>query len=95
MFCEKKLYYCHSPVEFLNAVNRERGREGIEQVTLVVGDTGQGFLKISVSQIPMEELKNNGLIRIHGPGLAHLETEHNIVRKSRKRRKQENGVLGE
>ena len=94
MFCEKKLYYCHSPVEFLNAVNRERGREGIEQVTLVVGDTGQGFLKISVSQIPMEELENNGLTQIPGPGLVHLETKHNIVTKSRKRRIWKDGVLG-
>ena len=93
-FVRKKLYYCHSPVEFLNAVNRERGREGIEQVTLVVGDTGQGFLKISVSQIPMEELENNGLTRIPGPGLVHLEKKHNIVTKSKKRTIQEDGVLG-
>ena len=87
----KKLYYCHSPVEFLNAVNRERGREGMEQVTLVVGDTGQGFLKISVSQ--MEELDNSGCTRIPGPGLVHLETKYNIVTTSRKRRIREDGVL--
>ena len=75
-------------------MNRERGREGIEQVTLVVGDTGQGFLKISVSQIPLEELENNGLTRIPGPGLVHLETKDNIVTKSRKRRTRKDGVLG-
>ena len=32
---KKHLYFCHDPVQFLAAVDRERGREGVEQVTLI------------------------------------------------------------
>ena len=38
-------------MEFLDAVDRERGRTGVEQVKLIQGDTGQGYTKVSVSRL--------------------------------------------
>ena len=50
---KKYLFFCHSTVEFLDAVDRERGRTGVEQVTLIQGDTGQGYTKVAVSHLDL------------------------------------------
>lgn len=56
----KNLYFCEDPVGFLEAVDKDRGRENIDQVTLVQGDTGQGWTKIAVSRISRHELECQG-----------------------------------
>ena len=56
---EKPLFFCHSPVEFLKEVDKERGRENTEQLTLIQGDSGQGYTKLAVSRISCEELGQN------------------------------------
>ena len=78
---KKQLYYCHSPLEFVAAVDKERGLEGVEQVTLIQGDTGQGFLKLSMSRIRADELN---------PG----ENKGDDSKTKKKRRTREEGVLG-
>ena len=55
---KKNLYFCHSPKEFFAMVDREMRREGEEQITLIQGDTGQGFLKVSVSRIKKRARKD-------------------------------------
>ena len=89
----KHLYYCHSPLQFLAAVDRERGREGVEQITLVQGDTGQGFLKLAVSRIRVEELERTSYTRVIAPGVVYQETEPG-VREAKKRTTREEGMSG-
>ena len=56
----KHLYFCHKLPEFLAAVDRDRGRVGVDQETVVVADTGQDFTKLSVVRIDRKELEGQG-----------------------------------
>ena len=91
---KKNLYFCHSPKEFFAMVDRKRGREGEDQITLIQGDTGQGFLKVSVSRIKKEELEKTSYTREVGPGLFYEETEAEQSKSTRKRRTRQEGVSG-
>ena len=66
---KNNLYYCHSPLEFLDAVDKNRERDGEEQLTVVQGDTGHGFPKLGVSRIRVSDLDNCKYTRAIGPGL--------------------------
>lgn len=88
---EKHLFYCHSPVEFLEEVDRQRGRQGLSQATIIQGDSGQGYTKIAVSRIDMKELEEDCCTRIPGAGVDYLEDE--LEGTSRKRRRsREDGI---
>ena len=67
----KYSYYCLPPEEFLEAVDRERGREDMDQFSLGQGGTGQRLTKSEVSRISMEELEGGagtGKGSAGGPG---------------------------
>ena len=70
---EKTLFFCHSTVEFLKEVDRVRGRVGVKQVNLIQGDSGQGYTKIVVSRVSVEDLEKEDMTRIPGAGLVYLE----------------------
>ena len=89
----KHIYFCHSIIEFLATVDRERGWEGEEQEILIQGDTGQGFLKLAVSKLRVVELEKSVYTRHMDPGLVYQETEVSSKVK-KKRRTQDVGVSG-
>ena len=94
-FEEKTLFFCHSPVELLQEVDRLRGKEGVKQVNLIQGDSGQGYTKIVVSRVSVEELEKENMTRIPGAGLVYMETgeegDHMFGGK-KKRRSREEGI---
>ena len=65
----------------------------MKQITLVQGDTGQGFLKLAVSRIRVEELERTTYTRVIAPGVVYQETEPG-VREAKKRRTREEGMSG-
>ena len=89
---EKNLFYCHSPVQFLKEVDRQRGREGVVQATIVQGDSGQGYTKIAVSRIDMKELEKESCTRIPGAGVDYLEEEEQGGTNRKRRRTREEGI---
>ena len=91
---EKFLFFCHSPEKFLREVDRERGRHGHRQVTLVQGDSRQGYTKLAVSRLSIVELEQEEYTRIPGAGMVYLETEEEVLQKKRKRRSREEGIKG-
>ena len=60
----KDLFYCHSVVEFLKEVDIDRGKLGVKQVTVIQGDSGQSYTKISVSRVDVADLEESKLTRI-------------------------------
>ena len=55
----------------MEAVDRERGREDMDQLTLGKGDAGQRFTKFEVSRISREDLEGGagaGKGSVGGPG---------------------------
>ena len=91
---EKHLFFCHSPVEFLQEVDRERGRQSMDQITLVQGDSGQGYTKIAVSRLSVKELEDEQYTKIPGAGHVYLETEEEESRRRKRRRSREDGIEG-
>lgn len=93
---EKTLFFCHSPVDFLEEVDRLRGKLGVEQVNLIQGDSGQGYTKIVVSRVSVEDLKEEKFTRIPGAGLEYLEKEEGdlVIHGKKKRRAREDGIDG-
>ena len=53
-------------MEFLDAVDRERGRMGVEQAILIQDDTGQGYTKVAVSRLDLQELETERYTRVPG-----------------------------
>ena len=75
-----------------------RGKVGVKQITLIQGDSGQGYTKIAVSRVSLEDLeKEENLTRVQGAGLVYQETgeeEDYLVRGMKRRRSREEGIFG-
>ena len=50
-------------------MDRLRGKVGVKQVNLIQGDSGQGYNKIVVSRVTVDDLEKNNMTRIPGGGL--------------------------
>ena len=93
----KDLFYCHSVVEFLKEVDIDRGKLGVKQVTVIQGDSGQSYTKISVSRVDVADLEESKLTRIQGAGLAfkeELEDVHEVIKSRKRRRSREESIGG-
>ena len=82
---EKILFFCHSPQLFIDALDKERGKEGVPQATIIQGDSGQGDTKVCMTRIDLADLEQTYYTQLPGAGLVFLETE--IGKESRKRRR--------
>ena len=81
-------------MEFLDAVDRERGRTGVEQVTIIQGDTGQGYTKVAVSHLDLRELETERYTRVPGPGIIYRDSEQEPITGRKRRRLRKEGVEG-
>ena len=81
-------------MEFLDAVDREIGRRGVEQVTLIQGDTGQGYTKVAVSCLDLRELETKKYTRVPGPGIIYRDSEQQQITGRKRRRFRKEGVEG-
>ena len=81
-------------MEFLDAVDRERGRMGVEQVTLIQGDTGQGYTKVAVSHLDLQELETERYTRVPGPSIIYHDSEQQQITRRKRRRLRKEGVEG-
>ena len=91
---EKPLFFCHSPEEFLLEVDRERGLEMEDQITLIQGDSGQGYTKICASRISIKDLQKEELSRTYGAGYSCMGGDGENGRARKRRRSREDGVEG-
>ena len=66
----------------MEAVDRERGREDMDQLTLGKGDAGRRFTKFEVSRISREDLEGGagaGKGSVGGPGTRVWRVARNSV----------------
>ena len=81
-------------MEFLDAVDRERGRTGVEQVKLIQGDTGQGYTKVAVSRLDLREWETERYTRVPGPGIIYHDSEQQQITGRKRKRLRKEGVEG-
>ena len=93
---EKALFYCHNVEEFLREVDVDREKVGVAQLTVIQGDSGQQYTKVSVSRVNQSDLEEKNLKRINGAGLTFGVSEEVLgnTNNDKKRRSREEGIGG-
>ena len=66
----------------------------MEQVTLIQGDTGQGYTKVAVSRLDLQELETERYTRAPGPGIIYHDSEQQQITRRKRRRLRKEGVEG-